>query len=54
MKKYICDACAWIYDPAIGVPDEGIAPGIAFEDLPDDFLCPECGVDKENFSVVED
>jgi rubredoxin len=53
MKKYQCDVCDWIYDPEIGVPDEGIEPGIAFEDLPEDFLCPECGVGKEFFTAID-
>ena len=50
MTRYVCDECGWVYDPAEGVPDEGIEPGIPFEDLPDDFVCPECGVGKEDFS----
>ena len=50
MKKYVCNICGWIYDEAIGDPDNGIAPGTAFEDLPDDFVCPLCGVGKEDFS----
>jgi len=54
MKKYVCDVCDWVYDPAAGVPDEGIAPGIAFEDLPEDFECPDCGVGKDSFSPVEE
>lgn len=54
MKKYICDICGWVYDPAVGYPDEGIKPGTAFEDLPDEFICPECGAGKEDFSPVED
>ena len=54
MKKYVCDTCGWIYDPAVGDPENGIAPGTAFEDLPDDFSCPLCGVGKEDFSPVED
>ncbi len=53
MKKYVCDVCGWEYDPAIGDPDNGIKPGTAFEDLPDDWECPECSVGKEDFSVVE-
>ena len=53
MSKYICDVCGWEYDPAIGVPEKGIQPGTAFEDLPDDFTCPECGAGKEEFSLVE-
>ena len=54
MKKYVCDTCGWIYDPAVGDPENGIAPGTAFEDLPDDFTCPLCGVGKADFSPVED
>ena len=51
--KYACDVCGWIYDPAAGVPDEGIEPGTPFDDLPDDFTCPECGASKDEFSPVE-
>ena len=50
MKKYVCNICVWVYDEAVGDPDNGIAPGTAFEDLPDDFACPLCGVGKEDFS----
>lgn len=50
MKKYVCDVCGWVYDEEVGDPDNGIAAGTAFEDLPEDFVCPVCGVDKENFS----
>lgn len=54
MQKYICDVCGWIYDPEAGLPDEDIKPGTKFEDLPDDFVCPECGVGKDEFSPVEE
>ena len=54
MKSYICDVCAYVYDPEIGDPSQGIQPGTDFEDLPDDWVCPECGVGKEMFSEVED
>ena len=54
MKKYICDVCGWVYDPETGDPDSGIAAGTKFEDIPDDWECPECGVGKDDFSVVED
>ncbi|MHC4178197.1 MAG: rubredoxin [Planctomycetota bacterium] len=54
MNKYICDVCDWVYDPAEGLPDEGIEPGTPFEDLPEDFECPECGVGKDSFSEVEE
>ena len=54
MKKYVCDPCGWIYDPGVGDPDGGIEPGTAFEDIPDDWVCPICGVGKDMFSVVEE
>ena len=46
MKKYICDVCGYIYDPAKGDPENDIPPGTAFEKLPEDWTCPECGVPK--------
>ena len=46
MKKYVCTVCGWVYDPAEGDPEGGIAPGTAFEDIPDDWVCPLCGVGK--------
>ena len=49
--KYVCDACGWVYDEEIGAEDLGIKPGTKFEDLPDDFECPLCGVGKDMFSV---
>ncbi|MCI8340257.1 MAG: rubredoxin [Eggerthellaceae bacterium] len=54
MAKYECDICGWIYDPAIGDPDNGIDPGTPFEELPDDWTCPECGAPKSAFSMVEE
>jgi rubredoxin len=51
--KYVCDVCGWIYDPELGDPDGGIEPGTAFEDIPEDWVCPECGVTKENFSPLD-
>ncbi len=53
MKKYECNVCGWVYDPTVGDPDSGIKPGTAFEDIPDDWTCPECGVGKDDFEVVE-
>ncbi len=53
MKKYVCDVCGWLYDEELGDPDNGIAPGTKFEDLPEDFECPLCGVGKESFSEQE-
>lgn len=49
MSKYICTICSYIYDPAKGDPENGIEPGTAFEDLPDDWVCPECGMGKDVF-----
>ncbi len=54
MKKYKCTVCGYIYDPAIGDPDSGVQPGTSFEDIPSDWVCPECGVSKEDFEVVEE
>jgi rubredoxin-NAD+ reductase len=51
MKKYICDVCGWEYDPAVGNEEAGIAPGTAWEDVPADFVCPLCGVGKDEFSA---
>ena len=48
-QKYICTICDYIYDPDLGDPDSGIAPGTPFEDLPDDWECPDCNVSKEDF-----
>lgn len=52
MKKYVCQVCGYEYDPAVGDPDSGIAAGTAFEDLPDDWVCPICGVGKDSFVEV--
>lgn len=53
MKKYICEICGWIYDEAAGWPEENIAPGTKFADIPDDWNCPECGVSKMDFVEYE-
>ena len=50
----LSDVCGYIYDPAVGDPDSGIAAGTAFEDIPEDWVCPVCGVTKSDFSVVEE
>jgi len=50
MKKYVCDACGWVYDPQKGDPENGIKPGTPFEQLPEDWVCPECGAGKDQFS----
>lgn len=53
MQKYVCEPCGYEYDPEVGDPDNGIAPGTAFEDLPEDWVCPICGVGKEEFVPAE-
>ena len=50
--KYVCDLCGWTYDEADGAPDENIAPGTKWEDIPDDFACPLCSAGKDQFSEV--
>ena len=52
MDKYQCGPCGYIYDPKVGDPDSGIAPGTAFEDIPDDWTCPVCGVGKDMFEKI--
>lgn len=54
MKKYVCDVCGYVYDPAEGDADGGIAPDTAFEDIPEDWVCPVCGVGKSDFSPVDE
>ena len=53
MKIWQCIVCGYLYDEAMGDPEHGIAPGTAWADVPDDFECPECGVTKSDFSMVE-
>ena len=54
MKKYKCRMCSYIYNPDVGDPDNGVVPGTAFEDLPDDWVCPDCGADKDEFEPLEE
>jgi rubredoxin len=51
-RKYICIVCNYVYDPAVGMPEDGIAPGTAFADIPDDWCCPDCGVSKADFEPI--
>lgn len=53
MERYVCTACGYVYDPSIGDPDAGIAPGTPFEDIPEDWVCPLCGVGKDMFEKEE-
>ena len=52
MEKYVCNVCGYVYDPEKGDPDHGIKPGTKFEDLPDDWVCPDCGVGKGDFAKM--
>jgi rubredoxin len=53
MKKYECP-CGYVYDPSEGDPDNNILPGTSFDDLPEDWVCPKCGAEKEYFYPVDD
>lgn len=53
MQKWICQVCGYIYDPSLGDPSADIPPETKFEDLPDDWVCPECGVGKDQFEKLE-
>jgi rubredoxin len=54
MEKYVCAVCGYIYDPDMGDPDAGINPGTPFEALPEDWVCPVCGVGKDQFAKAEE
>lgn len=54
MEQWICEPCGYIYDPEEGDPDGGIPPGTAFEDVPDDWVCPVCGAHKGEHVRLED
>lgn len=49
MVRYVCTVCGYVYDPEVGDPDNGVAPGTPFEKLPDDWVCPVCGASKDKF-----
>lgn len=53
MKKYKCVICGYIYDPEEGDPEGGISPGTAFKDIPNDWVCPVCGVTTDDFEELE-
>lgn len=54
MDKWVCEVCGYVYDPAKGDPANGVQPGTAFENIPDDWVCPDCGVGKDQFAKVEE
>ena len=53
MKKWQCLVCGWVYEEALGLPEEGIAAGTKWADIPDDWVCPDCGVGKSDFEMEE-
>ncbi len=54
MAKWRCIVCSYVYDPALGDPDNGVEPGTPFESIPDDWVCPLCGAGKDEFEQVEE
>ena len=50
MKRYKCNSCSYVYDPETGDPENGVAPGTSFDQIPDDWVCPDCGAPKDDFS----
>jgi rubredoxin len=53
-RKYECVICGFIYDEAEGLPDDGFPPGTRFEDLPEEWECPDCGISKSDFDLLEE
>lgn len=53
-RRYECVICGYIYDEALGIPEEGINPGTLWQDIPDDWVCPDCGVSKYDFELIND
>ena len=54
MKRWQCTLCEYVYDPALGDPTGAVAPGTAFADLPDGWVCPDCGADREYFEEIQE
>ena len=54
MSKWQCTACPYVYDPEAGDPDSGVAPGTGWEDVPEDWVCPLCGVGKDMFEEIQE
>lgn len=52
MAKWVCDVCGYVYDPEVGDTDNGVAAGTAWEDVPEEWVCPLCGVGKDQFSEM--
>lgn len=54
MRRWVCITCGFVYDEALGLPNDGVPAGTRFEDLPDDWLCPECGSGKDYFELMQE
>jgi rubredoxin len=54
MTKWVCEPCNYVYDPEVGDPENGIAPGTPWEEVPDDWLCPDCMLGKDYFAPLDD
>ncbi len=54
MQKWICTLCDWVYDPEVGDPDNGVEPGTSWDDVPDDWVCPDCGAEKDMFEPYDE
>ena len=52
MAKWVCDVCGYVYDPEVGDPDNGVAAGTAWDDVPEEWVCPLCGVGKDQSSEM--
>ena len=52
-KKWMCVVCGWIYDEELGDPDSGLPPGMRWDEVPESWVCPDCGAGKEDFEMVE-
>ena len=53
MDKWVCDVCGYVYDPEAGDPENGVEPGTPFGELPADWVCPDCGAGKDEFSKID-
>lgn len=52
-KSWMCIICGWVYEEEAGSPGDGLAPGTRWDDIPDDWICPDCGAEKEDFDMIE-
>jgi rubredoxin len=52
-RNWMCIICGWVYEEAIGSPEDGLPPGTRWEDVPDDWVCPDCGASKDDFEMIE-